>query len=291
MANRGSSWDWRDVATDIIRLRYAGTCSVCGAALAVSTKAHRDKATKLITCLECGGAAAPEPQVATLPDPPVPVKPESGVAGASAQKEFDRRHQKREAILDQRFGHFAGLVKFLVGDSQSTKAWAKGSDGERILAEALTKRIGDRAVLLHDRRISKSSANIDHLGIAASGVWIIDAKKYKGRLQRRDKGGWRTIDYHVYVNGRDQTRLTGGLHKQAAVVRTVLGDPEVPVYTVLCFIDAEWDFFLKPFQIDGVWVTYGKHLAEMIAAPGPLTDDEVLRVANLLANALPAKVI
>ena len=213
------------------------------------------------------------------------------MAGASAQKEYERRHQTREDVLDQRFGRFAGLVKFLVDDPQSTRAWAKGSEGERILAESLTRRIGDRAVLLHDRKIPKSSANIDHLAIAASGVWIIDAKKYEGRLQRRDKGGWRTVDYHVYVNGRDQTRLAGGLHKQAAVVRTVLGDHEVPVHTVLCFIDAEWDFFLKPFQIDGVWVTYGKHLAEMIAAPGPLADDEVLRVANLLANALPAKAI
>ena len=116
----------------------------------------------------------------------------------------------------------AGLVKFLVDDPQSTTAWARGSEGERILAAALTRRVGDRAVLLHDRQMPGSSANIDHLAIAASGVWIIDAKKYQGRLQRRDQGGWRTSDYRVYVNGRDQTRLTGGLHKQAAVVRTAL---------------------------------------------------------------------
>ncbi|MHB1251003.1 MAG: nuclease-related domain-containing protein [Acidimicrobiales bacterium] len=217
------------------------------------------------------------------------MKPESGRAGASAQKEFERRHQKREAVLDQRFGHFAGLVKFLVDDPQSTRAWAKGSEGERLLAEALTRRVGDRAVLLHDRKIPRTTANIDILAIAATGAWIIDAKKYKGRLERRDKGGWRTIDYHVYVNGRDQSKLAGGLHKQAAVVRAALGDLDVPIHSVLCFIEAEWDFFLKPFQVDDVWVTYGKHLAEMIAAAGPLSDDEVLRVANVLAAALPPK--
>jgi hypothetical protein len=122
------------------------------------------------------------------------------------------------------------------------------------------------------------------------GVWIIDAKKYKGRLQRRDKGGWRTIDYHVYVNGRDQTKLARGLHKQAAVVRTALSDLDVPIHSVLCFIEAEWDFFLKPFQVDGVWVTYGKHLAEMIGAGGPRGDDEVLRVTNVLAATLPPMV-
>jgi hypothetical protein len=143
--------------------------------------------------------------------------------------------------------------------------------------------------LLHDRKIPQSSANIDFLAIAVTGVWIIDAKKYKGRLERRDKGGWRTIDYHVYVNGRDQSKLAGGLHKQAAVVRAALGDLDVPIHSVLCFIEAEWDFFLKPFQVDDVWVTYGKHLAEMIGASGPLSDDEVLRVANVLAAALPPK--
>jgi len=277
------------LATDVIRLRYAGTCSVCGSALAASTKAHWDKTTKTITCLGCGDAAVSEPLVATPPDPPALAKPESGVAGASAQKEYERRHEKRDAVLNQRFGRFSGLVKFLVDDPQSTRAWAKGSEGERILAEALTRRIGDRAVLLHDRRIPKSPTNIDHVAIAASGVWIIDAKKYSGRLQRRDKGGWRTVDYHVYVNGRDQTNLAQGLHKQATVVRAALGGIEVPVHKVLCFVDAEWDFFLKPFQIDDVWVTYGKHLAEMISAPGSVTDDEVLRIANVLANALPEK--
>ena len=277
------------MTADVIRLRYAGTCSVCATALAASAKAHWDPATKLITCLACGAAAAPESPIATLPDPPAPAASNSGRAGGSAQKEYERRHQKREAVLDQRFGRLAGLVKFLVDDPQSTTAWARGSEGERILAEALTRRIGDRAVLLHDRKMPRSSANIDHLAIAASGVWIIDAKKYKGRLQRRDKGGWRTTDYRVYVNGHDQTKLAGGLHKQAAVVHTVLSDLEVPVHMVLCFIDAEWDLFLKPFQIDGVWITYGKHLAEMIGASGPVTDDEVLRVANLLASALPEK--
>lgn len=280
--------------TDIIRLRYPGTCSVCGAALPASTKAHWDKAVKTVTCLACSAAAAegedPANLVVELPSvPPALIKPESGGAGASAQKEFERRHQKREAVLDQRFGRFAGLVKFLVDDPQSTRAWAKGSEGERLLAEALTSRIGDRAVLLHDRKIPRSSANIDHLAIAATGVWIIDAKKYKGRLQRRDKGGWRSTDYHVYVNGRDQTKLAVGLHKQATVVRAALDDLDLPVHSVLCFIEAEWDFFLKPFQVEGVWVTYGKHLAEMIGAAGPLSDDEVLRVANVLAAALPPK--
>ncbi len=37
--------------------------------------------------------------------------------------------------------------------------------------------------MLHDRRIPGSRANIDHIAIATSGVWVIDAKRYKGKVQ------------------------------------------------------------------------------------------------------------
>ena len=50
---------------------------------------------------------------------------------------------------------------------------------------------------------------------------------------------------------------------------------------------AEWSLFAKPFQIDGVWVSWGKALSEIISEPGPLSPDDLLCVANVLAAALP----
>jgi len=45
-----------------------------------------------------------------------------------------------------------------------------------------------RLWILHDRRIPGSRANIDHIVVAPSGVWIIDAKRYSDQLvQRRGK--------------------------------------------------------------------------------------------------------
>lgn len=175
--------------TDVIRLRYAGACSVCGAALPASTKAHWDSPTKTVTCLGCRAIADESESSADLPVdlppvPPAPVKPESGRAGASAQKEYERRHQKREGRARPALRTLRRTHQVPRGRPQSTRVWAKGSQDERLLAEALTRRIGNRAVLLFDRKIPRSSANIDHLAIAATGVWIIDAKKYKGRLQR-----------------------------------------------------------------------------------------------------------
>ncbi len=299
----------------IIALRYPETCSKCAAVLPAKTKAHRDKASRKVTCLNCGGQfddREPMPSAESGPDgqsspsspaPPAPrpnqpppaqsakptpsPAPTSGRAGASAAYEYKRRHDKREAVLDQRFGRMSGVVEFLFEDPQSTRAWAKGSAGERELAEALQQRIGDRAVLLHDRRIPGTSANIDHLAVAASGLWVIDAKTYKGRVECRDKGGWFKVDNHLYVNGRDRTNLVNGLEKQRKAVLTALDGNDIDVHTALCFIDAEWSWLPKPFKIGSVWVTWGKVLSEMIAEPGPLSEVDVLRIANVLAEALP----
>jgi hypothetical protein len=105
----------------------------------------------------------------------------------------------------------SGAVKFLSDDPQSTKAWAKGSEGERKLAAHLLRTVGDSAVMLHDRRIPGSRANIDHLVVAASGIWIIDAKSYKGKVEQRDVGKWLKTDNRLYVNGHDQTKLVVAL--------------------------------------------------------------------------------
>jgi hypothetical protein len=277
----------------VIRLRYPATCLRCGIALPVSTRASWDAAARSVTCLDClKSADAQEP--ATQPDEPdsevaiPPSHPTSGQAGASAQREYERRHQKREAQIDQRWGRLAGVVKFLSEDPQSMRAWQRGSEGERRLAEGLTRRVGDRAVLLHDRKVPKSRGNIDHIAIAASGIWVIDAKTYKGKVERRDKGGWFKTDLRLYVGGRNRTKLVDGLDWQVDAVHKALGDEVVPIHAVLCFIDAEWSFFAKPFRMGGVWVTWGRKLAEMIAEPGELTREDVLRVADRLVKGLPS---
>ncbi len=164
---------------------------------------------------------------------------------------------------------------------------AKGSEGERRLAEGLLKAVGDRAVLLHDRKVPGTRGNIDHLAVAASGIWVIDAKNYSGLVEQRDKGGWFRTDYHLYVGGRDRSKLADGLTWQVDAVRAALTGADIPITAALCFIDAEWRLFAKPFRHNGVWVTWAKKLAEMFAAPGPLSDVNVANVADRLAEALP----
>lgn len=282
------------VAAKIIRLRYAGTRTGCGATLLAATKAWWDADVRCVTCVNCASAngsdadpAEPPAAVEVAPPQVAPVPTHAGQAGASAQREYEKRRQRRETKIDERWGRFAGVVKFLSDDPQSTRAWAKGSEGERRLAESLTKRVGDRAVLFHDCKVPKTRGNIDHIAIAASGVWVIDAKTYKGMVERRDKGGWFTADFRLYVNGRDRTKLAEGLGGQVEAVRHALAGADVPVHAALCFIDAEWKLFAKPFQLHDAWITWGQKLAEMIAADGPLNEIDVMQVADRLATALP----
>jgi len=118
-------------------------------------------------------------------------------------------------------------------------------------------------------------------------VWVIDAKNYKGKVERRDVGGWFRIEYRLYVGGRDQTRLVDGLGWQIEAVEQAIGDIDVPVKAALCFTDSPWRLFAKPFQIDNAWVTWAESLAELIAAPGQLDEDDVIRVATRLGETLP----
>lgn len=282
------------MSSKLIRLRYAGTCAVCSGELLAGTQAWWDAKARTVACVGCQSVAADEPIGATDFEPTVSERgPDSsasaatGEAGTSSRAEFERRHERREQRIDQRWGRLAGVVKFLSDDPQSTRAWAKGSEGERRLAAHLLRAVGDCAVLLHDRRVPGTRGNVDHLAIASSGVWVIDAKHYKGLVEQRDVGGWFTTDKRLYVAGRNRTSLAEGLGWQVAAVQRALGESWVPINAALCFIEAEWKLFAKPFKQDGVWVTWAKKLAEMIAEPGPLTTEGVTEVADRLAIALP----
>ena len=167
----------------LIRLRYAGTCVGCGGALPVGTRAWWDEEARSTTCSGCrplpdaepGGALSLETRPEnTLDEPSGSLA--TGQAGWSARREYEKRHERREQQIEKRWGPLAGVVKFLSDDPQSIKASAKGSKGERQLADRLLREVGDRAVLLHDRKVPRTRGNIDHIAIAASGVWVIDAK-------------------------------------------------------------------------------------------------------------------
>lgn len=180
----------------------------------------------------------------------------------------------------------------LSDDPTSTKVWAKGAEGERKVARQLDKLVADGVDVLHDRLIPGSKANIDHIAVAATGVHVIDTKRYSGKLELRRTGGlFRPGPDKLFVNGRDRTKLVTAMGRQVAVVHAALGDlgDDVPITAVLCFIDTEAGLFQKPFTIDGVRITWVRALAARLREPGPLTPEQVVEVAERISSTfLPA---
>lgn len=282
--------------TRFIRLRYPATCSLCGAALPARTEARWDREARAATCRSCV-EADPAPAVPTnlvvepeASSPPTIVR---GDAGASAARRFEKLHKRREQRSRERFGRLSAIHLALTEDPQSTRAWATGSQGERALGQYLEKLHESGAIIaLHDRRIPGTRANIDHIAIAPTGIYAIDAKKYAGKVQCVDKGGWFSTDWRLYVGRRDCTKLVLGMAKQVDAIRTAMGQPlieefDLKVHPALCFVDSEWGLFARPFEIRGVWVGWSNALGERLQSEGWLEPEHLASIAKRVAKALP----
>ncbi len=263
----------------MLRVRYTGRCR-CGATVAAGTYAGWDRTTRSVVCPACltSSTVAPAP---------------NGVAGASAQAEYERRKEHRERELRAAHPRLAGLILALSTEPQSTRAWQSGAEGERRVAARLAELAGEEVLVLHDRRIPGSRANIDHIAIGPAGVYVIDAKRYaNAKVEVRRIGGlFRPVDERLVVAGRDRTRLVTGLAPQVSAVYDALavqpGAENVPVQPVLCFVDSQLPLF-DMLSIAGVPVVGPKAAAKLVRRPGPLGREHRAHLCELLVGALPA---
>src|SRR5215204_2523119 len=72
--------------------------------------------------------------------------------------------------------------------SPDAVAWRRGAAGERRTARLLDPLQRHGLVVLHNLAVPGSRANIDHLVIGPGGVFVIDSKDYRGRLQLDGSG-------------------------------------------------------------------------------------------------------
>jgi hypothetical protein len=262
---------------------------VCERPLPVKSKAFHNSDSKEITCEPCFEHDTPDrsggDDNAATDVPDIIVR----VAGAGPQREYERRTANRDERIEQKWGRLAPLAKLLSDEPQHIAAFGKGADGERRLAAHLQREIGDGAIFLHSRRIP--NGDIDHLAIAPSGIYVIDAKNYTGRTEAKDVGNWRTVDRRLYVGGRDESKLVEGMEKQVAAVTKALASSwvaDTPIHPVLCFTDSEWGIFAKPLSFGTVTCLWAKKLCELIKQPGPLDSSQRELIAKRLSVALPA---
>lgn len=279
-----------------MRLRYSGACRVCGAQLPTGAEAIYERTTRTVRCVSHDASAPVKPAAVAVLEPAevevlgpaVADVVEPGTAGASARREFERRKAKREERVRAKHPKLGGLILALSDERQSTTAWDVGAAGEERLGKGLDRLASDTVRLLHDRRIPKSTANIDHVAVTAGGVYVIDAKKYQGRPHLKVEGGlFRPREERLLIGSRDCSRLVDGVLKQVNVIRGLLGI-EVPVHGVLCFVDADWPLIGGTFTTRGVQALWPRKLYPQLEAEGCLAADTVAEMHRKLAHALPA---
>jgi hypothetical protein len=214
-------------------------------------------------------------------------------AGASAQHQADQRRRARETQLRARHKRLGGLILAVSEEPQSIRAWSQGAKGERRLGAGLDGLATRGVSVLHDRQRPGTRANIDHVAVAASGIWIIDSKNYKGRIERRDVGSWFSTDLRLFVDGRDRTKLLVGLGKQRAAIDDLLRATSawpVPVHSVVCFVDGDFPLLAKPFALSGHLVTWPKALYRRITTSGTVGPQQQLELIATLERHLPPAV-
>lgn len=259
-----------------LRLRYAAECVSCGIALSKGADAIWDPSAKTVTCLAC----SPEGEVA-----------ETGAAGASAAAEGKRRAERRVEDARRKYGDHAAVVAAAMAEQDVEASWGKGSEGESALARYIDGKVGEEVLALHDRLIPGTRTNIDHLWVTATGVWVVDAKAYRGKVVRREIGPLWRRDNEVFVAGRNRTSLANGIRRQVDAVVAALRPDEslrgTDVHAVLCFVGAEWGLLDFPFQVGNVWVMYPGTLQKRLRKNGPLGQEQRERIARRLGLSLP----
>jgi hypothetical protein len=153
------------------------------------------------------------------------------------------------AVLGAAVAGGAGWAAARVRPETDPERWRRGADGERTTA-ALLQALPRRFVVGHDLAVPGSAANIDHVVIGPTGIFVIDTKAYRGRLgvrRRRLWAGRREVD-------------AGPAAWEAALVSEVAG---VPVRAVLAVHGSG----LRRRGVDdnGVWIVPAARVATVVA--------------------------
>jgi nuclease-like protein len=139
--------------------------------------------------------------------------------------------------------------------SPDAMAWRRGAAGERRTARLLEPLERDGWAVLHDLAVPGSRANLDHLVIGPGGVFAIDSKQYRGRLQLDPTGRL----WHGRYPLAPAVRAASWEADQAA---QVLPDPGMAVVPIVAVHGAQVPW--GKVVIDGVPVVSARRLPSML---------------------------
>jgi hypothetical protein len=175
----------------------------------------------------------------------------------------------------------AGLaVAALVGwrlrfrPSEQARTWQRGAAGERRTARRLHRLPRDGYAVFHDLAMPGSPANVDHLVIGPSGVFVIDSKQWTGQVRQGS-------DQLVWHNHYRLDRTLEAVRWEAETLGRLLGIPAAPV---LCVHGAEIQ--QAGLHAQGVAIVPADRLRSALGHDQVLADADVELLATTARNRL-----
>ena len=125
-----------------------------------------------------------------------------------------------------------------------TQAWRHGAHGEQRTARLLAPLERQGYQVFHDLAIPGSAANVDHLVVGPTGVFVIDSKRYRGQVHYSAGRLWH--------GRRPLDRTLDTLWWEATQVAETFGfGPDLHIYPVLCVHVARLPW-LRELLVDGI---------------------------------------
>ncbi len=153
-------------------------------------------------------------------------------------------------------------------------AWEAGAVGEKATGQVLSHLDSSVWTTWHDVRWpGRQRANIDHVVIGPSGVFVVDSKNWSGTVLVKDGV--------LRQNGYSREKAVAGVAEAAIAVHQLV--PYVPVHPVLCLVRDE------PVElwVRNVMLSSPGTLDHMLRTqPGVLTQEQVREAVALLEAGL-----
>ena len=264
----------------LITAKRISICEVCARKVPVGSPIYWSRARSVIRC------ELDKPIGATGTNGAV-----VGVAGGSARRQYKSKAEWDEDAVISRFPKMGRFLNLLNDDPQSTMAWKQGAEGEEAVGEFLAAFAKTNGyLLLNDRRIRGSKANIDHILVTDKAVFVIDAKNYRGLV---------SVEYESFfskkeilkIDGKDRTKLVLGVQKQVSLVRDALegeiGNTD-SIQGVLAFFAADWPLISPAKQILDIKLNGRKGLVDLIQRHPKSEELNIKKISNILVRKFPA---
>lgn len=141
--------------------------------------------------------------------------------------------------------------------NKKAKAWEAGAVGEERVARKLSGISGldpKKYVVLHDRLLQPDKEwNLDHMVVAPSGLYFLDAKNWKGYL-RVNKGSLMRYYYAGPKAGKQTQKMDHEVNKVKAMAAKASQRAQCPIYPVIVLAGKQSRTLEVAMYIHGVYV-------------------------------------